>query len=106
MVLKKQFDDYKAEFSSKEATDERKKDLIMSMQENLKRRCGKDCTAIACLDGKEHSLTSDNIEDLYAIDGVLSAEASKDEMTESANCARKDITNLNKYGPTNSYPST
>lgn len=101
---KKQFDDFKAEYSCRKTTDERKKALIPLMQMNLKERCGKDSGTIVCDDGREHSLTSNNVEDLFAIDGALNAEASKNKLTETADISRKESFEQNKYGPDKTYP--
>lgn len=70
-MLQKQFNEYKAEFSFVGTTAERKKELIALMQANLRDRCGNVGKTFVCLDGKEHSLGSDNVEDLYAIDGFF-----------------------------------
>ena len=104
LKLKAQFNDYKAEYSDKETKEERRKVLIPLMQTNLKERCGKDCGSIMCIDGNEHSLTSDNVEDLYAIDGTLNVEVVKNKVTEFANKARKGANEINQYGPVNTYP--
>ena len=104
MILKTQFNSFKVEYSNKDMKEERRKVLITLMQENLKKRCGKDGGFIECLDGKEHSLTSENVEDLYAIDGSLNADACKNELTEAADFARKDADERNQYGPTKTYP--
>lgn len=104
MRLKVQFNDYKAEYSDKDTKEERRKELIPLMQVNLQERSGKDIGYIKCIDGKEHSLTSDNVEDLYDIDGTLNAEFSKKIMTDVADNARKDANENNQYGPANTYP--
>lgn len=43
----------------KETIESRKIILIKMMQENLKKRCGKDCDTIKCLDSKEYYLDSE-----------------------------------------------
>lgn len=99
----KTFEELKAEFSKPETNDHRKKELITLMQENLKKRCGKDCGTIKCLDNKEYSLDSDNPSDLFAIDAKLRAEdfsARNDLFSEKARTA---VLEHNKYGPNNPY---
>ena len=104
MKLKAQFDNYKAEYSNIETKEERKKELIPFMQANLQKRSGKDEGCIMCIDGKEYSLTSDNVEDLYAIHGTLIAESSQNKVTEVADESREVANERNKYGPDNIYP--
>ena len=96
MILKDHFCEYKAEYSDKNTKEERKKKLIQMMQTNLKERCGKDCGYIKGLDGKDYSLTSDNVKELYAIDGALNAETSKTKMTENSDIARKSANDCNQ----------
>ena len=48
------FKELKAEYSRKETTESRKKELVKLMQENLKQRCGQDGGTIKCLDGKNY----------------------------------------------------
>ena len=44
------------------------------------------------------------MEDLFAIDGALNAEASKNKLTETADISRKESFEQNKYGPDKTYP--
>lgn len=104
LKLKAQFDDYKAEYSNIETKEKRKKELIPLKQANLQKRSGKDDGNIMCIDGKEYSLTSDNVEDLYAIHGTLIAESSQNKVTEVADESREVANERNQYGPDNIYP--
>lgn len=103
LKLKKDFSDYKEEYCNKDTSGERKRELLSLMQTNLKERCGKDSGSISCLDGKEHSLTSEFVEDLYAIDGYINEYYSEDIMTKVADVARKGACDSNQYGPDNPY---
>lgn len=102
--LKEEFGKFKAEYSSNETTEERKVELILLMQKNLKERCGKEDGVIMCHDGKSYSLSSTFVEDLYTIDGFLNGEFSKKIMKEKADIERRKAMGLNKYGPENKYP--
>lgn len=101
----KQFGDLKCEYSQKDTNENRKKELISLMQQNLKGRTGEDSWIIKCIDGKEYSLNSNNVEDLYAIDGTLKNNASQQRLTEVADDTRKAQSDSNKYGSNNPYPT-
>ena len=100
----KQFDMYKSEYSSPKTTGERKQELIKLMRENLKRRRGEESSVMVCLDAKEHSVDSNCIEDLYAIDTYLREQNSKRERDEFSEMVRTEALKNNKYGPDNPYP--
>lgn len=104
-MLEQQFDEYKAEYSRVETTDERKNELIVLMQGNLKRRWGHDNRTISCLDGQDHSLDSENVKDLYAIDGFLKSEEKRNQMSAMCDRARQETQDRNIYGPNNPYPN-
>ena len=101
--MPKQFDEYKNEYSRKGTTEDRKKELIGLMQENLKNRG--EYQTVFCINDQEFSIDSKNVEDLYAIDGFLRQEESQKEMSASAEMARQKALSNNKYGPNNPYPS-
>lgn len=98
------FEELKAEYSNLETSEERKSILIELMQENLKKRIGGGPTVMKCLDLMEHSVDSDNVEDLYAIDGYLRAKRSEEVMGVLSETARTEVLKKNKYGPNNPYP--
>ena len=101
--MPKQFDEYKNEYSRKGTTEDRKKELIGLMQENLKNRG--EYKTVFCINDQEFSVDSKNVEDLYAIDGFLRQEESQKEMSASAEMARQKALSNNKYEPNNPYPS-
>ena len=98
------FNDYRREFSLDNATEVRKTELIKLMQENLKKRIGDGPSFIICLDLLEHSVDSDNVEDLYTIDGYLREKRSEEVMGVLSETARTEALKKNKYGPNNPYP--
>lgn len=97
------FNDYRREFSLGNATEVRKTELIKLMQENLKKRIGNGPT-VMILNSMEHSVDSDKVEDLYAIDGYLRAKRSEEVMGVLSETARTEALKKNKYGPNNPYP--
>lgn len=101
--LKKLFGCYKAEYSNRTTTNERKNTLVSLMKENLKKRNKKNCDTIVCLDRKERSLASTNVEDLYAIDGALNAADSSERLTVIADDIRNEA-NRNLFESANTYP--
>lgn len=100
-----QFAEYKAEYSNKSTTRERQQELINLMQQDLKERNNTGQEIINCLDGKEHSINSNSVNDLYAIDGALRSNDSSQKMDAIANVKREVASNHNKYGPDNPYPN-
>lgn len=102
--MEKQFDEYKAELARRDTNKERKEKLIALMQENLKERCEHYNGSIVCLDGQEHSLDSENVEDLYAIDGFLRSDEKRTQQSVTGNIKRQQAQSVNKYGPDNPYP--
>ncbi len=97
------FKELKAEYSRKETTESRKKELVKLMQENLKQRCGQDGGTIKCLDGKNYSIDSNDVIELYAIDSYLNELERKKKVDKISEIARKDAEKNNKYGPQNPY---
>ena len=78
----KTFQELKAEFSFPETCEDRKKELIILMQENLKQRCDEESGIVKCLDGKNHSLDSDDVGELSVIDSYLRGLERKKERDE------------------------
>lgn len=97
------FKELKAEYARKETTESRKKELVKLMQENLKQRCGQDGGTIKCLDGKNYSIDSNDVIELYAIDSYLNELERKKKVDKISEIARKDAEKNNKYGPQNPY---
>lgn len=102
-MLEQQFDEYKAEYSNFRTRQERKNELIALMQENLKERCGLDICTIACLDEHEYSIESENVEDLYVIDGFLRSEEGRIQLSAIGDIERQQAQDRNKYDPYNPY---
>lgn len=96
--LKQEFQQLKADYTNNKVE---RMDIIRKMQENLKKRT--NLSIITGLDGKEYQMNSDNVEDLYAIDGALSALESSERITDTGNVLRKNMGLGNKYGPSNPY---
>ena len=96
--LKHEFQQLKADYTKK-AQDSN--DIIRKMQDNLKKRTKE--SIITGLDGKNYQINSDNVEDLYAIDGTLSARDSSENMTNVGNVSREALQKNNKYSPSNPY---
>jgi len=98
------FQKYKSEYHQQTTTSDRKEQLISLMQENLKARLGGKSDSVLCLDGRYHSICSDKVEELYAIDAKLNNVASSDKMSSIADTFRRQSTSPNTYGPENPYP--
>lgn len=99
------FSTYKSEYSCLETTDERKAELLKLMQEDLKSRSHQEGNVFVCLDGVEHSVDSKNVEDLYAIDGLINFEDTREQQSSINDKARMQTQKTNKYGPNNPYPA-
>ena len=97
-TLQVEFQQLKADYSNNRKEHD---DIIHKMQTNLKKRTNK--TNILCLDGKTYQINSDKVEDLYAIDGILSAEAPSQNMTNIGNDSRERMEQVNKYSSSNLY---
>lgn len=95
--LKEKFQQLKNEYTNN--MNERE-NIIVKMQENLKQRTTNEI--VKCLDENEYRTDSDNVEELYAIDGALSQQASADKMTRIGEEQRQHLKN-NKYTPDNPY---
>jgi hypothetical protein len=100
---RRNFQELKAEYSRKETTESRKKELVKLMQENLKQRCGQDGGTIKCLDGKNYSIDSNDVSELYAIDFYLNELERKKKVDNISEKARKDAEKENKYSLTKTY---
>ena len=101
-MLKDEFEnDYKKYFS-KETPEDQKQKLFKSMQQNLRGRLGTDNTVVG-LDGKEYSVSSENVSDLLAIHRKLINDVSMNTISEIGERKRKDAEDTNKYGPNNPY---
>ena len=99
--MKKQidFDELKREYSLTKTTESRRTMLLKLMQENLKKRSGKERGTVMCLDGKECSLESDIVSELYAIDSALKESNNKLKRDEISKKARNKAISQNKYRP-------
>lgn len=100
-----QFQEYKREYSLINTTKERKKELISLMRENLRQRLGEGRSSLLCLDGKEYSVDSESVSDLYAIDGMQNQIDSSAKMNKVSDTMRKESLSRNKYNPGNPCPS-
>lgn len=103
MEEQKDFDEYKREFSLPQTTKSRKNELIKLMQENLKQRCDKENGTVKCLNGKEYSLDSENVSELYAIDGAMKESKNREKRDEASQKARAEAESRNRYNPDNPY---
>lgn len=104
-MLEEQFDEYKAEFSREETTAGRKNELIVQMQDNLKRRINSEAETKFYIEGQEYSVESEIVEHLYIINGFLRQQESQKQLSALAEIAKQQALGRNKYGPTNPYPS-
>lgn len=100
-----QFQEYKREYSLINTTKERKKELISLMRENLRQRLGEGPSSLLCLDREEYSVDSENVSDLYAIDGMLNQIDSSAKMNKVSDTMHKESLSRNKYNPGNPCPS-
>lgn len=82
--------------------EDQKQKLFKSMQQNLRDRLGTDYTVVG-LDGKEYSVSSENVSDLLAIHRKLINAVSMNTISEIGERKRKDSEDTNKYGPNNPY---
>lgn len=103
MELQKQFEDLKAKYSIQGISDEDKRSLVVEMQNNLKERLGRENTSCFGLDRKEHHLDSENVEELYAIDGALRAQKKEIENLHKSAIFHESAIKQNKYSPSNPY---
>ena len=102
-MMEQRFDEYKAEFSRVDTTNERRNELIVLMQEDLRERIGQSDSTVVCLDRQKHSIDSVNVEDLYAIDGFLRSEEGRNQLSAMGDIARLQNLGRNNYGPNNPY---
>lgn len=103
-MLENQFDGYKGEFSSPKTTDERKVELISLMRTNLKERSKQNSGFVDCLDGQKHSLDSNEVTDLYAIDGALKYKQKAEQRELLSEKIRNTQLERNLYDKDNPYP--
>lgn len=103
MELQKQFNELKANYSMQGISDEDKRSLVVEMQNNLKGRLGQEISSCFGLDEKMHYLDSENVEDLYAIDGALRAQKKEFENLHKSAIFHESATKQNKYSPSNPY---
>ena len=96
------FDEAGERYFSKETAKDQKQKLFKSMQQNLRDRLGTDNTVVG-LDGKEYSVSSENVSDLLAIHRKLINDVSMNTISEIGERKRKDAEDTNKYGPNNPY---
>ena len=101
-MLKDLFDKDCKKYFSKETSEDQKQKLFKSMQQNLRDRLGTDNTVVG-LDGKEYSVSSENVSDLLAIHRKLINDVSMNTISEIGERKRKDAEDTNKYGPNNPY---
>lgn len=101
-MLKDLFDEDCKEYFSKETPEDRKQELVELMQKNLQERLETDNTVVG-LDGKEYSVSSENVSDLLAIHRKLINDVSMNTISEIGERKRKDAEDTNKYGPNNPY---
>ena len=101
-MLKDLFDKDCKKYFSKETLEDQKQKLFKSMQQNLRDRLGTDNTVVG-LDGKEYSVSSENVSDLLAIHRKLINDVSMNTISEIGERKRKDAEDTNKYGPNNPY---
>lgn len=98
------FQNYKRVYALETTPEITKQHLLQLMKTNIKQRFGQEQDVIT-IDGQEYSINSDNVEDLYAIDGFLSYEESKNQMLAIGDRARQQAQDRNNYGPNNPYPN-
>ena len=101
-MLKDLFDKDCKKYFSKETPEDQKQKLFKSMQQNLRDRLGTDNTVVG-LDGKEYSVSSENVSDLLAIHRKLINDVSMNTISAIGERKRKDAEDTNKYGPNNPY---
>lgn len=99
---KKKFNELYNEYFSEVTPEDQKQKLFKSMQQNLRDRLGTDYTVVG-LDGKEYSVSSENVSDLLAIHRKLINAVSMNTISEIGERKRKDSEDTNKYGPNNPY---
>lgn len=103
-IMEKEFEQFKSEYSLTSTTEERKTVLLELMRNNLKKRSGKDCGSVLCVDGMERNLDSKTVEDLYAIDSALRADVRGRIVASNNDKLRENLLKQNKYNPQNQYP--
>lgn len=101
-MLKEEFNQHYSEYFLEKTQEYRKQELVELMQKNLKDRLGTDNTVVG-LDGKEYSVSSENVGDLLAIHRKLISDVSMNTISEIGERKRKDAEDTNKYGPNNPY---
>ena len=99
---KKKFNELYNEYFSEVTQEDRKQELVELMQQRLRDRLGTDNTVVG-LDGKEYSVSSENVSDLLAIHRKLINDVSMNTISEIGERKRKDSEDTNKYGPNNPY---
>lgn len=98
------FQNYKRVYALETTPETTKQHLLQLMKINIKQRFGQEQDVIT-INGQEYSLNSDNVEELYAIDGFLSSEECRNQMSAMCNRARQEAQDRNIYGPNNPYPN-
>lgn len=101
--MNEEFDKLKAEYSNQKTTDDRKKQLVDMMRENLKERVGENRTSFVDCMGKEYLISSQNVSDLYAIDFMLKDERRKSVFDKIAEDCRNKANDKNNYSTNNPY---
>lgn len=101
-MLRDEFEKDCEKYFLKETPEDQKQILFKSMQQNLRDRLGTDYTVVG-LDGKEYSVSSENVSDLLAIHRKLINDVSMNTISEIGERKRKDSEDTNKYGPNNPY---
>ncbi len=96
-----EFAELKNEYSLPGTTEDRKKEILKEMCDNLIRRNGGSNVFLYVLEIDENNLT---IDDLYKADGILDQQESSQKMKDVSDIARKSAFEKNKYSPDNPYP--
>lgn len=91
-----------SEYFSEKTRGYRKQELVELMQQNLRERLGTDKTVVG-LEGKEYSVSSENVSDLLAIHRKLINDVSMNTISEIGEKKRKEAEDTNSYGPNNPY---
>lgn len=99
--MDKDFSFLKDEYSSETTPDERKREILNKMYENLIRRNNgsKEFANVGTLEK-----TNLDINILYALDGLLNQEATSNKMTETSDSVRAQLLGKNRFSPENPYP--
>ncbi len=93
--MDKEFAELKGENSLPGTTEDRKKEILKEMCDNLDKRN----------DSNKFSDNNDvNVGDLYKADGELSRKGTSDSLTEDSNKIRENLLKQNKYSKEHPYP--